>query len=340
MQEHCLLLNIFGLYVSLTTKSNELFERVKKDFSFFQEFGKGEARPMILGAHLEKPDYSLLEGAKRWRISKNSITYDKKNLRYNDYHGKLLSAYDYAREEGNLWSEHIEKLHEVTYLLILSLTGKKLDVLGYHKIHAMGLVYRGVCLVGMMESGVGKSTLLGELLNDSAVHLLSDDTPLIDREGRVHPFPLRLGFHRLPKGLRVRDYKSNVYHIEREHHGRKVLVCLNGIANPVAKNGYRKLLVFEGRRIKGEGIIISQRGFLPFFYALLKHMVVGLGCPLILEYFWRRGPRDFFVKTSIALLRLRCALKLVWNHDFYSVCLGENPRKNAVEIKKWLDSTR
>ena len=329
--------NVLGLYVRFGTNSNELSEKISKDFSYFKKSGIPDPKKVItIYAFLEKPDFSVLKGGRIWRKSKNSTTYDVGETRYNDYRGKLLSVYDYSKDEGRLWSEDGDKLHEVTYLLILSITGKKLDTLGLHRVHAMAAVYRGVCFVGMMDMGVGKSTLLGHMLVDREVALLSDDIPVVDGQGRFRAFPLRLGLGDIPEALRVRDVEKNVYTIKREFYGTKKLLCLDGIENGVA-GGYGRLVIFEGRRA-GEGSGVSARRGSPLrlFFALLKHMVVGVGTPVIFEYFWRRGWRDFWVKAHIALLRLGAALVVASENEFYTVFLGNDYGKNADFIKNRL----
>ena len=46
----------------------------------------------------------------------------------------------------------------------------------------------------MLPSGGGKSTLALRALRDEGT-LLSEDSPLLDRRGRLHPFPLRIGIN-------------------------------------------------------------------------------------------------------------------------------------------------
>ena len=337
MKRDTLYFDILGLYVVFKTDSNELLHRIEKDFSFFKKAKVDKEKFIEITSYFQRPDYSILKNKKKWKESKNSITYDVGETRYNDYHGKLLSIYDYTKGKGILWSIDIEKLHEITYLLILSLTGKKLDLLGFHKVHAMGIVYRDVCLIGMMDSGVGKSTLLGELLVDPEVHLLSDDTPLVDKQGRFLPFPLRLGLEDIPKDLLIKNPQKNLYHLKREFFGLKTLICIDGLKNSVAST-YKKLMIFEGRRIKGEECLIQRQNRMRFLYSLSKHMIIGIGLPIIFEYFWRSGFRDFLTKTHIALKRGKCALSLIMKHEFYTIGLGENPKKNANKIKDIMNS--
>ena len=45
----------------------------------------------------------------------------------------------------------------------------------------------------MLPSGGGKSTLALRALQEPGIGLISEDSPLLDRRGRLHPFPLRIG---------------------------------------------------------------------------------------------------------------------------------------------------
>ena len=332
MTSFSLMFDILGYYVLLKTNSNEIFEKISKDFSYFKIGGTFPKSALTIEAFLENPDYSVLEGKKIWRKSRNSITYDDGDIRYNDYWGELLSIYDYSKGMGRIWSRNIDRLHEVAYLLILSLTGKRLDILGLHRVHAMAAVYKGVCFVGMMDMGIGKSTLLSHLLIDGEVRLVSDDMPIVDQRGRFHAFPLRLGVGNIPKDLSIRDGEKNIYTIERRFYGKKQLVCLDGIDNQVCAD-YGRLVLFEGRRAVGDGVFMEKRSPLHLLCALFRHMVIGMGTPVIFEYFWRSGWEDFWIKTKIAFLRLKAALILASENEFYEVFLGADHRKNADFLK-------
>ncbi len=62
-----------------------------------------------------------------------------------------------------------------------------------HRVHALALAVDRRAMLVLLPMGGGKSTLGAELLRHPDVQLLSDDSPLVDRAGRVHAFPLRLG---------------------------------------------------------------------------------------------------------------------------------------------------
>jgi hypothetical protein len=76
------------------------------------------------------------------------------------------------------------------YYLIIVISGEQLDAQGLHRFHAVGISYRGLAFLVSMPPNGGKSTLAMSLLDDPEFLLISEDTPLIDLRGRIHPFPI------------------------------------------------------------------------------------------------------------------------------------------------------
>ena len=70
------------------------------------------------------------------------------------------------------------------------------------------------------------------------------------------------------------------------------------------------------------------------FKELIKFQVIGLGLPMILEYFWQLGFVDFIRKAFIAFSRLWSSLRLLWRSKTYTVYLGTDPKKNVEMINQ------
>lgn len=324
--------DFMGVAVEVRSNSDELIGRLSKDFSHY--LVKDGKSPNFSFTSILEDEISLEIPA--WplvRSSKNSLSYERGPVRYNDYFGKLTSVYNYKNESGKLHSCFIEKLHEITYLIILSRVGKYFDLKGIHKVHALGVIYKNICAVGMMDMGVGKSTLLLELLKDQEVSLLSDDTPLITSRGEVKKFPIRIGIESLPYDLEVIEPEENLYSLDRELYGKKNLISLNGIKNAVGED-YKELIFFEGIRGHGKESHLKSSTKLSLWLALQKHMVVGIGLPMVFEYFWETGPRDFFRKAKIFLKRQIAAYRLLSKCTYYKFYMSEDPEQNARILKE------
>ena len=333
-----LLLDIYGTYIEVLTNSDELLDRLRKDFSFFLKESLSEKVHFRFEARLEeKQTLTIPRHFNLVRESKNSKTYDYQKERYNDYFGKLISFYNYQSEVGILSSGQLEKLHEVTYLLILSRVGKKMDLDGLHKVHAFGVIYKGVCCLGMMDMGTGKSTLMLQLLKNQDVEILSDDTPLIGKNG-VRAFPLRVGLSEKSLDFDFIDREKNLYSLHREEYGIKQLASLDAFENKIGHE-YHKLLVLEGFRdgkLEKPRLVKSSR--LALWIALQRHMVIGIGLPIIFEYFWEYGFNDFIRKTKIFFLRQVAAIRLARQSKHYKFYMSNNPQENADCLMRELES--
>ena len=307
---------------------------LKKDFQYFVcDREQNHSPDFAFTFNLDKPDFSPLDNKIATRQSFNSVTYDLDHIRYNDYYGVALSKYDYKLDVGFVTSADLGALHEIAYLLILSRTGKRLDDKSMHKVHAMGVKYNSTALILMMPMKGGKSTLFVDLLKKENIQIISDDTPLIDLNGNSYSFPLRVGVHdtsRLPEG----DEKL-IYSLDRLQYGKKRLVPLAYFKNKVAGKS-NKIVLLDGRRIYSDTCKITPQNGFYAFKALITHMVVGVGLPLIIEYFLEYNLKDTFRNFKILSLRMIAAFNLSRKSKFYKIYLGTNKDKNASVLYEHL----
>lgn len=334
MSQYVLNLKFYHLGVRVQLNNFELFERLRKDFSYFvkEEFSRADIR---IDSNLEPIPKNKLPLGVADSQSLNSLTFDQGHIRYNDYYGKLLSIYDYNNEYGQLWSPDIEKLHEITYLLILSRVGKKLDMHGLHKVHAMAITSGNKSIITMMPMKGGKSTLLSEMLVDQSLSIVSDDCPLIDRSGKLHPFPLRLGTGALPAEIHLKDRDTNKYTLKRDFYGEKQLLCLEALAHKIGIVADKQILILAKRTLGLPPKLIKISKF-SMVKPLLINMVIGVGLPMVMEYFWQKGLTDFITKSQIAISRLLSAVMLLLRSECYEFQMSQDPSENARYLMNYL----
>ena len=261
----------------------------------------------------------------------NSITYEHNGIRYNDYYGHVVSLFNARRGEAFLTGTDLDKLYEVTYLLILSRSGKFADMSGIHKIHAFSIVHRGKGLICMQPMRGGKSTLFTEIVLNHDVEIGSDDTPLINDQGTLLSFPLRVSLEAIPPKLALTD--KDYYLMKREFFKSKFSLSLKKFAKPISQECNQYIFV-EAHRSTFESPKIVKMSRLRLFRRLFHHMVIGFGLPIIFEYFWESGYKDFFIKTFIFIKRFTLALKLTFTKDGYDFYLCSDSKKNADAILK------
>jgi hypothetical protein len=313
--------------VTIFSNCEELYLRLNKDFSYYIS-ADDKSEFLTIEVNQVTPDFSILKKLKKWRQTDFVTTYDKGQVRFNNYNDKALSKIDYRTNKAEIFGEDLEILHELSYLMTLSLIGKKMDLMGIHRVHAMGINLGGVSSICMLPMGGGKSTLLAHLLKYDDIQLLSDDVPLVQLNGEIREFPIRLGVDPIIIE-HIIDPQDNIYSLERREYGKKELISLNGIKNAIYTGKPIKQLVFQGKRVSGKESRIRTANFFEKVNSLFVNLIIGIGLPMIFEYFWRGGVTDFFVKTRIAISRMLCSFNLCRRSEFYIFEMGEDPSFNA-----------
>jgi hypothetical protein len=217
-------------------------DRLSQDFDFFTDRPLSEVEDrysVTLELLARGPKLSDLPKREADRIFPDCVLY-KDGDRYCYEYGNaavLLLVRSENASFAQLISSDEDLSQELGYLFLQSEVGRFLDAQGLHRVHALGLALPdGRSALVHLPSGGGKSTLAVEALKKEGIRLLSDDTPLLDRFGNVHPFPLRLSFRKDAKIPDAWREKATVF--ARRKHGDKLLVPTSALpANNLPRPG-------------------------------------------------------------------------------------------------------
>ncbi len=327
----------YGHKVKVESEASDLLVLLKKDFSVFVK--SEEVIPdFSLQIFLNDPPLEQIPNIVCTMQTINSICYDIHDVRYCDYYGDLMVVLNKKTNSAKMYSKNLSKIHEVSYLLILSRIGKRMDLGGLHKLHAFSVAYKDLALVCMMPMKGGKSTLLMEFLKDSRFKIISDDIPLVDWQGHIRPFPIKIGLSDKAVELKVLNPDENYYFMDRGQYGKKKLLSLKGLPGKVVEleKSYEKVLLIEAFRYNSRTSILKDSSFLSTGKGLLKHGVIGFGLPMVIEYFWENGWRDFLTKTKIFCFRCIGFGALLFRAKRMKLFLGRNPEEAAEVIMKYI----
>jgi hypothetical protein len=321
--------DFYGLIVTLTCDDEAVVREVTRDFAWFAVPGnraKEFARVhMNVEVRVQEPDYSGLPAVPSSVTTPRNISFRDGSVSYVDYFGRGLAIVDAKAGSCKVQGTDFDLLREICYLFLLSTVGQHLDSTGLHRIHAMGMNYKGNGVLLLLPSGGGKSTMTMELLRHPDFTLLSEDTPLIDRKGTMHPFPLRLGIRDAEKSDVPEEMRRTLNRMEFDP---KTFVDVafyeDRISAPVAP---RILLV--GRRNLGTPSTITPMGQRRALGALVKYLVVGLGVYQGLEFLLERGIGDMMGQTGVVRSRLRNSVALLRKVPAYEFVLGRDTAKNS-----------
>lgn len=339
-------LQFFNLHAVIESDWLELILVLQKDFWSFllpdTPLGRGESK-IDFFLKIEKikqhPPFPKVTSSSQ---TQNAISYDQDGKRFSDYYGELYTIIDFKKNIASLFSIQFEKAHEVAYLLILSRIGKKLDLQGFHKLHAFAISYEDIGLVCMMPSKGGKSTLLLELLKNSKVKMLSDDIPFIDKNGNLWGFPLKLGINKIPENIAISQREENIYSMQRSHYGPKMLICTRGLGNKIEDKNivFKKIILVNAVRFNSNESEIENELWGSSFMALLKHGIIGIGTPIIIEYFWENGVGDFFTKGKIFIKRMSAFFLLNQKSKKLRLSLGKEPGVAAEKLLHYIENLK
>jgi len=321
-------LNFHGVKGCIESDDPAVLEELRRDFEYFS--ARRDIPLFHIRLHRTASRRVRIPQVRASFCGAHYVAYDTGPTRTVDYHGAAAVVYDYHAETGEVYCEDKDFLRELGYLLVSSRAGYRLDLKGLHRVHALGLAYEGRGVLLLLPSGGGKSTLCIDLLRASEVRLLSEDTPLVSRDGRLLPFPLRLGFSpredlsQVPKGLRRR--------MRRRQFGEKILVDASYFRDSLSGPVPPRLVVVGAR--SGEARPRVRRCWraagMP---ALFSSLIVGWGTPQLAEYMRPQNITQASRLAAIAASRIAAAALLL-RCPVVALTLGTDRAANAEALLK------
>lgn len=330
-------ISVYGLRATLSGDWPEVIQALVDDFAWFVPNGDPDASPparagVSVIVRRRSPDPARFGEVPQAFITSRNVVFQAGDRTIVDY-GPVLAVYDRRREQFELEGEDEQLMHEAAYLFLLARIGRHLDASGLMRIHALGLSGRQGAVLVLLPSGGGKTTLALRALREPGVRLLSEDTPVLDRRGCVHPFPLRIGVNEsdarlLPAGA--------VRRIERLEYGPKLLLSLDAFRDAVEPNPQPLAHVVIGRRwlSTSAGLIpLARRALVG---PLIRDGVIGLGVAQMIEYVLRQGPSDFLGQGGVALSRGICCARALAGARAWRLELDRDPEENWNALRQLL----
>ena len=315
--------DFYGLTVRVDSPASPLADEVRRDFAYFER--SAQAVKQTIEMHLAPAPYDQLPALRVSLISPRNVCYRDGARQYLDYFGRGLAIVDSVERRCTIYGEDADLVHEIAYLYLLSTIGQHLDATALHRIHALGVSYHGHGVLLLLPSGGGKSTMALELLRRPGFLLLSEDTPLIDRHGRIHPFPLRLGIRPGEAGEIPEAYLRTVARMEFDP---KTLIDLDYLGDRIG-GAVPAAALLVGERNSGDVADIVPLSRVGACHALLKNLVVGLGVYQGIEFLLERGLWELLAKTGVALSRTVSGVGLLRRAPAFRFVLGRNRERNT-----------
>jgi hypothetical protein len=302
-------LDVYGLRIGVDGDWPEVLDSLAGDFEWFRSHESANAPDLTVSVWRRPPDRTRFGAIPQAFVTSRNAVFQSGATTIVDYFGRALAVYDRERGQLVLEGEEEHLVHESAYLFLLSRIGHHLDRRGLTRVHALGLSGANGAVLVLLPSGGGKTTLALRALQDAGVKLLSEDTPLLDHDGLVHPFPLRLGINESDAELAP---AREVRRIERLEYGPKLVLPVSAFADRVEPNPQPLRHLVVGQRWLSGGGVLHKQSRRAVAGALFRDGVVGLGVAQMAEYVLRHGARDLLLQGRVAASRTHsCARGLL-----------------------------
>lgn len=315
--------DVYGFQFELRSSCRSAFDGLCQDFAFFRSESRQGDR--VLEIVLDSPGYENLPPLDAAIHTPRNIVYkdDKESL--IDYHGRGIATHDRASGSFLVRSLDPDILYESAYLYLLSQCGEFLDAKGMHRVHALCISIRDRAVLVVLPMGGGKSTLAHDLLKHPQVKLLSDDSPLVDRAGNIHAYPLRIGLLPGSEGEVPEEHRRV---IQRMGFGPKVSVSYEYFADRVAGQA-EPGIVFFGTRSLSTDCRMERAGLFYGMRSLFSNCVVGLGLFQGVEFVLNRRITEMIPLIGVAASRLWSSWRLLRRSHVHHLRLGRNRELNS-----------
>jgi hypothetical protein len=327
-------LSVYGLRIAVGGDWPEVAEDVVRDFAWFRHAANGTPAEVEVTLLRTPPDYDRYARLRPAFVTPRNVVYQDEGTTVVDYFGRALSVLD--RRTGRLVvkGEDPGLVHEAAYHFLLSRVGEHLDACGLVRLHALGLSANGGAIALMLPSGGGKTTLCLRALRDPDCRLLSEDSPLIDRRGVVHPFPLRIGIN--PSDAPLLPENGSVRTIERMEFHSKLALDVESFEDRIETSPKPLRHLVIGRRTLGRTARLEPAPRRRALGPLLREAVVGVGVYQGMEFVLQRGMRDVLGKLGTAAGRSAGSAGALARARVWHLELGRDHERNWSEVRRLL----
>ncbi len=318
-------IEVHGLRLRVEGNWPEVVEQIALDFAWFACDAPSGPADAVIEVRRRAPDFAAFGDLTAAFVTPRNVVYQDGQRTIVDYFGRALSVLDRATGRLIVEGESEHLVHEAAYHFLLSRVGAHLDACGLPRLHALALAGSAGATAVLLPSGGGKSTLALRALGTVGVRLLSEDSPLIDRRGRLHPFPLRIGVNATDAASLPSD---GVRRIERMEFHPKLALEVSAFADRIAAEPQPLRHLVVGRRSLGARPRLERLPRRAAVGTLVREAVVGVGLYQGMEFVLQRGTADVVGQLRPALTRAACCTAGLARARVWRLTLGRDHDEN------------
>lgn len=331
MQE--LFLRVYRNTFKIVSDLPALLKNIERDFLYFKSPSKVSTPDFVITASIKKKRNIFPPKNLPWIKTREYTCYERNGEKRIFYRWGDIIILNYREKFAFVYSQNLMQLHETVYTLLLAVTGEYLEKQGYSRIHALGFSknHKGGLVISAV--GGGKTTLALELMNRGDFKIVSEDTPLLDKNLYLFPFPLRIGVR---EGTQLGMPSQYLRSFKRRKYGIKTLIDTDFFGDRIERSHVPLSLVCVTKLPKNrdEEYSVRRMNKLEFFYYLIKYLVVGRGVCQLEEIFFKKDFFDIYEKLKTLKNRFIISLRMAQKCKIYFISLSYDTEKNVELIDR------
>ena len=321
--------DFYGLSLQVESDWPEIQRAISLDYAWFEREDPGAPPDANVRIVRGAPDVSSYGELPASFVTPRNIVYQAEGTTIVDYFGRAVSIFDRSSGQLTVRGDDEGLVHEAAYQFILSRAGAHFDAMGWTRLHGLGMVGSRGGVVVMLPSGGGKTTLALRAVEEN-VSLISEDTPLLDRSGKLHPFVLRMGINEADADrLGIRGARR----LERMEFRPKLAIEVETFADRIAAAPQPLTDLVVGTRTLGGESRLEPMPKRRAIGALVREGVVGVGVYQGMEFVLQHGMRDTLAKLGVAGSRAVCCAVALRRARVWSLKLGRETEKNWAALR-------
>jgi hypothetical protein len=180
--------DVYGLGIAVDGDWIDVVDALAADLAWFER----DAGHIDVEIHVERgePDYDAYGELDASFVTERNVVYHSGERTIIDYLGRAVSILEGGR--ARIVGTDARFARRAGFDFVLGRIGDHLDARRMPRLHGLGLSGAQGGVVVMLPSGGGKTTLALRALREDGVRFLSEGSPVLDAEGRLHPLPFPL----------------------------------------------------------------------------------------------------------------------------------------------------
>jgi len=339
--------DVYGLRVEIAGEWAEVVEAVRLDFAWFERDPDDRPADLRVTAEHGAPDYDTLGDARAAYVTPQHVVYRLENETVVDY-GGAVARIERGGVHALVQGDDARLARRAAFDFVLARAHDYLDARGLPRILGLGIGGPAGALILLLPPGGGKTTLALRALKQEGVHLFSETSPVLDRDGRLHPFPFPVWV----RGDSVEARQLPEQHAGRVSETNVKLLELAAFADRVAHEPQtlRNIVLAERSLARDSRLEALGRG--QALAPLLRQSVVGFSVGDALRFLVRRGgardpakeqragagPGNMRVASSAgrAAMRARCCAAALRHASVWRLDLGRDREGNWNALEQLL----